>query len=234
MPIATLVSLLLAFNAPPAAPAASPPVASPSTAPPATGPVLVAGALPPALTIDTWVKGEEVKEFDPEKVYVVEFWATWCGPCLASIPKLTADQNENPKDLVVIGVAASERPDAKADPAEASDPKAVAAKMLAKVQTFVTKQGDKMNYRIAFDSDGTMSRDWMRAAKQNTIPCAFIVGKGGKLAWIGNPQDMEAPLAKALGKEVPHKKKKVKEKGPDLRGGSDSGSKPPAPPKGVE
>lgn len=32
----------------------------------------------PALKIDKWVKGQPVEAFEKGKVYVVEFWATWC------------------------------------------------------------------------------------------------------------------------------------------------------------
>ena len=185
--------------------------------------LLKANANAPALTIETWVKGDEVKTFDPEKVYVIEFWATWCAPCLKSIPKLTKMQLENPTDLVVIGVAASEKPDMKSiaappadgetpDPAaNPADPKVIEEKMLAKVREFVTKQGDNMNYRVAFDMDGSMTREWMLAAKQRSIQCVFIIGKGGKIAWIGPAHKMTAPLAKALGKEIAKSKKKSPE-----------------------
>ncbi len=33
-----------------------------------------------------WIQGEAPKEWEPEKVYIFECWATWCGPCLAAIP----------------------------------------------------------------------------------------------------------------------------------------------------
>lgn len=198
--------------------------------PPTTNTVLIANSQAPALTAETWVKGEEVKAFDPDKVYVVEFWATWCGPCLKTIPNLTKLQKANLNDLVVIGVAASEKPQTKKDsaakdkpadnPTETTDTKAVAEKMLANVQTFVTQQGDKMEYRVAFDSDGSMSRDWMLAAKQRTIPTAFIIAKGGKIAWIGPANQIERPLAIALGNKIPEAEKKKSAKVPGgLKGG---------------
>ncbi len=36
----------------------------------------------------TWIQGVPVENFEKDKVYVFEFWATWCGPCIAAIPHL--------------------------------------------------------------------------------------------------------------------------------------------------
>ena len=151
--------------------------------------VLVAGSPAPALSVDAFVKGDAVKSFEAGKVYVVEFWATWCGPCIASIPHLTEMQKSNP-GVTFISVAGFER---------GGD----AASNEKKVRDFVAKKGDAMGYHVAFDGDATMAKEWMMAAKRNGIPCAFVVGGDGKVAWIGNPQGssledaVKAAVAKA-------------------------------------
>lgn len=130
----------------------------------------------PKLQVGKWIQGEPVKAFEKDKVYVVEFWSTWCGPCRASIPHLneTAKKLQD-KGLVVIGQNVWEEEEDGVAP-------------------FVKKMGDKMTYRVALDDKskiekGAMAETWMEAADQGGIPAAFVVGKDGKIAWIGHPMD---------------------------------------------
>jgi thiol-disulfide isomerase/thioredoxin len=139
----------------------------------------------PPIKSGEWVQGEAVKELSKGTVYVVEFWATWCGPCVATIPHLD-ELHEELKDsgVVFIGQNCWE-------------------KDLAKVKPFVTKMGEKMSYRVATDDTsseekGFMAVNWMQAAGQNGIPAAFVVGKDGKIAWIGHPGGLEADLLKQV------------------------------------
>jgi thiol-disulfide isomerase/thioredoxin len=143
----------------------------------------------PKLEVKEFVKGDPVKALAKGKVYVVEFWATWCGPCRATIPHLTELQKKH-KDVTVIGVSVYER-----------DPD--------KVKPFVREMGAKMDYRVATDAvpagkeagDGAMAKAWMDAAGQEGIPTAFIVSADGRIAWIGHPAEMDKPLAEvAAGK----------------------------------
>jgi thiol-disulfide isomerase/thioredoxin len=62
----------------------------------------------PKIEVKEFVKGDAVKDFEKGKIYVVEFWATWCGPCRVSIPHLTELQKKN-KDVVFIGVSVWEQ-----------------------------------------------------------------------------------------------------------------------------
>jgi thiol-disulfide isomerase/thioredoxin len=135
----------------------------------------------PKLQVAKWVQGDAVKEFESGKAYVVEFWATWCGPCKVSIPHLN-ELHEKFKDkgLIVIGQDCWERDESLVEP-------------------FIKKMGDKMTYRVALDdkskeTDGAMAVTWMKAAGQNGIPSAFVVNKQGKIAWIGHPMTMKEKL----------------------------------------
>lgn len=150
----------------------------------ASGQSLGIGDPAPKLEVKSFVKGEPVKEFEPGKLYVVEFWATWCPPCRTSIPHLTELQKKHP-EITFIGVSVFER-------------------QPEKVKPFVDEMGDKMAYRVAMDAvpnegkpaDGAMAKTWMQAASQDGIPAAFIINKEAKIAWIGHPMTMEEPLEK--------------------------------------
>ena len=117
------------------------------------------------LTGLTWVKGDPVT-IAPGKVYVVEFWATWCPPCRTSIPHLTALQKKYQDRVVFVGVS-QEAPDV--------------------VKPFVSKQGANMDYTVAIDTAGAVGRGYMGAFGQNTIPHAFVVDAAGKVVWYGHP-----------------------------------------------
>jgi thiol-disulfide isomerase/thioredoxin len=121
------------------------------------------------LTLAKTVKGDAVDlaSGKGKQVYVVEFWATWCPPCRDSIPHLTELQKKfKDKGVTFVGI---------------SDETA------AKVEPFVKKMGDKMDYVVALDSDRKTSGDYMGAYGQNGIPTAFIVDKQGRIAWVGHP-----------------------------------------------
>jgi thiol-disulfide isomerase/thioredoxin len=146
-------------------------------------PTLHMGDKAPQLSVEEWVKGEPVTGFDKGKTYIVEFWATWCGPCIAAMPHLTETAKEyKDKGVTVIGVASSER----------------GTKKLEKVKKFVDDKGEGMGYKVAYDDDRSMAKTWLDAAGQSGIPCTFIVNGDGKVAWIGHPMEMDEPLKKIV------------------------------------
>lgn len=151
---------------------------------------LMVGDPAPALRVKEWVQGEPVPAFEPGTVYVVEFWATWCGPCRVAIPHLNELSHEYKGRARFVGVSVWEHLD----------------RSEYEVPGFVAKMGDKMTYTVAADrvqdSDPAVMADtWMTAAGQSGIPTAFIVDAQGRVAWIGHPMAIDDPLAKVVGGE---------------------------------
>jgi thiol-disulfide isomerase/thioredoxin len=135
---------------------------------------LTIGSSAPSLEGMTWLKGEPVdlSAAQGQHLTVVEFWATWCPPCVASVPHLTELQHQYGENLRILGVT-------REDPNNTLD----------QVQAFVRKRGDKMDYSVAFDARGDMWAAYMDAAEQGGIPTAFLVDKTGTIVWIGGPRD---------------------------------------------
>ena len=142
---------------------------------------LMVGDTAPKFQAGSWIQGEPVHGFDTNHVYLVEFWATWCGPCVGSIPHLN-ELWEKFKDqgVIVIGLDVWDSDEA--------------------VAPFVKKMGDKMTYRVALDDkshdpDGFMSSNWWkRKVNHHGIPTAFIIGKDGRIAWIGHPMSLNEQI----------------------------------------
>jgi thiol-disulfide isomerase/thioredoxin len=118
---------------------------------------------------------------------VVEFWATWCGPCKANIPHLTDLAKKYGDQVAITGVSIWE----SNDPTDTN--------YLRKVENFVKNEGDKMAYRVAVDGpQGDVANSWMKAAGENGIPASFIIGKDGRVAWIGYPAKMDEVIQQVL------------------------------------
>ena len=65
---------------------------------------LMVGDQAPKLQTGKWVQGQPVSGFDSNHVYVLELWATWCGPCVQSIPHLNQLwQKFQDKGVIFIG-----------------------------------------------------------------------------------------------------------------------------------
>jgi thiol-disulfide isomerase/thioredoxin len=178
--------------------------------------LLTIGSKAPSLNVEHWVqngkgKFKPVKKFEDGKVYVVEFWATWCGPCIASMPHLSELQKTyadkgvqivsiSDEDLETVETFLKREVNAPAKEEEGDDDDD-------------KKEGDKKDkedddsdapktyadvtagYCLTTDPDGSSQKDYMQAAQQNGIPTAFIVGKKGVIEWIGHPMEMDEPLA---------------------------------------
>jgi len=128
----------------------------------------------PPLKIKEWVRGEAVNltKDAAKKIHMVEFWATWCPPCKASVPLLTQFQKKHAKDLVIIGVT---------DP----DPNRNSP---TEIKQFVKEQETNMAYTVALDDNGATSKAYL-PNEMVGIPYAYLVGRDGRVVWEGSPLD---------------------------------------------
>ena len=136
----------------------------------------------PPLRLRAWLKGPPVPRLEKGKVYVVEFWATWCGPCRTAMPHLSALARKYRDKVTVLSIDVYER---KSTPIE-------------KIKAFVDSMGDKMDYSVAAEDGYLMQSGWLHAAEIGGIPSAFVVDAEGKIAWIGHSMLLGEVLPQVL------------------------------------
>lgn len=120
-----------------------------------------------------WIKGPAVKQFDKKKIYIVECWATWCGPCVANIPHMNELYKKFKDKITFIGQDVWE--DNRTDVVE-----------------FVNKKGDGLAYTIAYSgtADSTdFSRKWLDPAGIHGIPQVFVI-QDNKIVWMPHPSEI--------------------------------------------
>ncbi len=139
-------------------------------------PELNPGSPAPEIYAADWLNtDEQVSLADLKgKVIVLEFWATWCGPCIQAIPHIIEMYEEySVKDVVFISLTAEDR--YKAD-----------------IDNFI----DKMNMEYIIGTGSSSSSDY----GVRGIPHAIIIDTDGLIKWQGHPMsNMEYALTEIMG-----------------------------------
>jgi peroxiredoxin len=121
------------------------------------------GQIAPAFTLDN-AEGKKISLADFKgKVIILNFWATWCGPCKREIPDFIELQKEyGSKGLQIVGVSVDQ------------DGWNV-------VKPFIAQNG--LNYPVLLYTEDVYNayQQLIPSGEQGAIPCTFIIGKDGAI-----------------------------------------------------
>ncbi len=134
-----------------------------------------------------------------DKVVILDFWATWCNPCMRSLPEtIEATSGFDAKDVLFVGVNQQETAPVIKD----------------------CMDSHQWNFAVAFDVDGKVGKQF----QVDGIPQTFVIGKGGKIARVqlGYNPGAGPELKKAIESLV------TVEADPPADGGGKDGTRPSA------
>jgi len=115
--------------------------------------------LPAGLGKEKWLTA---KPSTGGRILVIDFWATWCGPCRAAMPHIDDFYKTVKDDVVVMGL--SDEPEST-------------------VKAFISK--NKHSYPQAIDTRGTLNH----ALGIEGIPHIVVISTDGVVRWQGHPMD---------------------------------------------
>jgi len=109
----------------------------------------------PEFVVEEWLTEKPERE---GKMVLIDFWATWCGPCIKLVPKLNKVHKNHKDRLAVIGLSNETAETVRAHP------------------------GPKINYALAIDTKARMAQE----LEIEGIPYAVLIDPRGIVRWQGN------------------------------------------------
>ncbi len=127
----------------------------------------------PKINITHWIENVPTNKNLNNKFIVLEFWATWCGPCIAAVPHMNKLQNEfNNKDLLYISITDESVEKVKRSLKRINFNSIVVTDLTKETQI---NFGDGMNGLDAY-------------------PLTVLIDKTGIIKWIGEPKNLNSEI----------------------------------------
>jgi thiol-disulfide isomerase/thioredoxin len=143
----------------------------------AVTPLFVGDPVPPIPEV-SWARGELVSSWTPGHVYLIDFWATWCPPCVKGLRHLQT-LHEQLADRNVHMVAIAIWPTPTSQPPEE-----------------LLERFPDLSYSIAIDIENAAADAFMPPTRSTGLPNTILIDRQGRLAWVGTPgDDLEHALA---------------------------------------
>jgi thiol-disulfide isomerase/thioredoxin len=138
----------------------------------------------PEIVITDWLKNVPKSKGFSGKFIIIDFWATWCAPCLETIPHFNQMVKENRSNPNLVFLALTEEKVSKVMP------------MLKRVP---------FNAVVVTDT----SRQTYDNFRANAIPFCVVIDNRNKIRWFGNPGSINSKIISSIveGKPVDSEEK---------------------------
>lgn len=121
-----------------------------------------------SLNVLNFIQGDQF-QIEKDHYYVIEFWATWCPPCIKSIPHLNELYLKYKDSIQFVGVTNGDA---------------------NKIVQFVQSKKEIMTYPVAVDVDNILHDE----LKIKGIPALYIIDGNCNIIWNGHPLDSDVEV----------------------------------------
>lgn len=115
------------------------------------------------LQVNTIVQENKITEFTNQKLILLDFWATWCGPCIPATQQLEVFQSENKSDVFIVSISDESN---------------------EKITKFLAKKPIDL---MVIEDDKGNTFDKFKVERR---PYAVLLNTKGQLLWEGHPSDL--------------------------------------------